>query len=26
VTGIPPVILYMLAQKLLAKTFAGAGG
>jgi ABC-type glycerol-3-phosphate transport system permease component len=26
VTGIPPVILYMLAQKHLAKTFAGAGG
>ena len=25
VTGIPPVILYMLAQKHLAKTFAGAG-
>jgi ABC-type glycerol-3-phosphate transport system permease component len=25
VTGIPPVILYMLAQRSLAKTFAGAG-
>ena len=25
VTGIPPVILYMLAQKHLSKTFAGAG-
>jgi ABC-type glycerol-3-phosphate transport system permease component len=24
-TGIPPVILYMLAQKHLSKTFAGAG-
>lgn len=25
VTGIPPVVLYMLAQKHLSKTFAGAG-
>ena len=25
ITGIPPVILYMLAQRSLSKTFAGAG-
>jgi ABC-type glycerol-3-phosphate transport system permease component len=25
ITGIPPVILYMLAQRHLSKTFAGAG-